>query len=67
MTPLLKKKTKKKTKQNMRQIMVVNSHFGSWYITFHKRVNYGHSMLFAGNLRENIVCNNVFNVTILRI
>ena len=51
----------------MRQIMVVNSSFGSWCITFHKRVDYGRSMLCVGNLRENIVCNNVFNVTILGI
>ena len=41
--------------------MEVNSNFGSWCITFHKRVDYGHSMLCVGNLRENIVCNNVFN------
>ena len=45
--------------------MEVDSNFGSWCITFYKRVDYGHIMLCAGNLRENIVCNNVFNVTIL--
>ena len=65
MTSPPKKKTNKQT--NMRQIMVVNSDFGCWCITFQKRVDYGHSMLCVGNLCENIVCNNVFNVTILRI
>ena len=58
---------KKKQQRNMRQIMVVNLNFGIWCITYHKRVNYGHSMLRVGNLHENIVWNNVFNVTILRI
>ena len=52
--------------RNMRQIMVVN-YILAVGVSRSKRVDYGHSMLCVGNLHENIVCNNVFNVTILRI
>ena len=44
--------------------MVVNSNVGSWCITFHKRVDNEHSMLCVGNLRENIVCNNLTYISL---